>query len=911
MIVQPQIKIYLLDESKTQYYIVSNLDANGNYVCILQPSEIPISYVPKGWDEVMIEWQRHPQFLGLFRSQTQTFSFVKDARAILLKLFYASGGGIQAKCVMRVDIFIDVNQGYETAYQSEINFYDANDGKYKNGNNNNPTKEGEFAVSTLDSKLFTDLQARGDTKFNIPIWNYIAGNWDYSDAVFMIHDGIKLLYNSTFSSSATEDNPLDYKTSGVGIVGFNNGNHGTGINDGRHTIPSMTPFNIVQDNGTTTFIGNDILQPFLLQRNQGPGSSDIINERSFSDTNSSKPYTTENYSLKHLLNNKSSDLHMYASVSGKFKGDINGGTTGPGSSIRFVLFEIDSQNNSSIGLYTYQSILEIELPNTGLGIYTPLNNGVFSNYLGGQSFSPTAVFNANPSPITLKYDKVYVFGIIWDNTAHLFQATDYKFMLSSLQFSLYSKYDSGVSGVPINAPFLPPSVFPGFKLSELFKKITENLPTRNTDGYGFPIPITPSPYKTISNALSDPTLKIGDMTPRNIIWSSSYCIHHLQGQSYVSASMNDYFNFCRKILGMAMAITGTNSDTLRMERLSFFFDKTTRLLNLDDYGGVNKFNIKPFNDLAGCNLSLGFSKADTNSDFGVDPFITKLFFNTPLTKSNSTIDLEESGAILEQYNIEKIRQQQVTQPIGQNYDPSSPSTDNLNVVFYCLPSPTQFLGPVDVNELYPNINIYNPSNQTVQVGDPSDLQIYQLTQRNGVNLGAAQSTASGTANYIYGLRYPDTAYNIELSPCRILQTDNGSLLHSVLDLMDGQDLIFRNTTVMQYNNTVLGLSGIESNLNGTNLVQEFRDKPISNLPEKLFRPFIFEIEAACPINMYKIMNDNLSVGSGPYGYVSFTWKRQVYKGFIWKTKQRLILNGATTYELIAHPDTTNLQLIQA
>jgi len=73
-----------------------------------------------------------------------------------------------------------------------------------------------------------------------------------------MHDGIKLLWQASYISSATTADPLT-----VNLWGFNLGQYGAFPNAGTHFLPSMNQYDIVQANGSTTFIGNDILQPFL------------------------------------------------------------------------------------------------------------------------------------------------------------------------------------------------------------------------------------------------------------------------------------------------------------------------------------------------------------------------------------------------------------------------------------------------------------------------------------------------------------------------------------------------------------------------------------------------------------------------------------------------------------------------
>jgi len=750
---------------------------------------------------------------------------------------------------------------YTLFYQSELDFK-----TYKDDMN-----EGLLAISTLDNRLFRLLQAYGDTKYNIPIWRDSGGTWVLNDSVWVWHDGIKVLYSSSYQSSATSTNLLSYRSPND-ILGFH---HGI-IGDTAHTIPAMAEYNITQNNGATTFIGNDILSKFLIQGNQTPGGLHVINEIDFGGANNSQPYTRSNYSLKNLLPNGTGAVDVSVRVWGKFDGAIDSGATTPDPFIGFVLFEIDQNDLPVIvaGEFKYDSILQYNLPASPFSGYAPPSNGVFDSGLVN---------------ITLNYDRVYVFSIIYDGVSGsgIGLAASTAFDLSALNFSISSKFDSGTSGVPIAAPSFPASPAAAFRLGTLLEKIVPNLPTRQTNGYGFPTPVT-TPYTGVSDFLNDPTVTaIGDCVPYQILITSAYCLHDLQGQSYISMSLNELFDFCKKVLGCGAAIEG---DSFRIENLGYFFDSSTMILDLGY--DVSNLEIEQSIESIGSNLKLGYSKIETNRDFGIDPVHTELYFNTPVSTLPGTMDYQEGGIVVDPFAIEKIRAQQVSQPIGTSYDPSSPSSDNQSVALYCLPSPTI--------PLYTHL-VYDP------VNNPVDTDFYQLTQRNGVNLPAAQSydSTASTAPYIYGMRYPDTAYNIELSPCRTLKRDNGSMLRSVLDTMDADYLTFRNTTVMQYNNTVTALSGIESNLEvgaGASPITEFKDILIGSLPDPLWKPIKIKVKSKYPVNMYQILNNN------PNGYVRFYWKEKAYlpakeyKGFIVKATQSAGTSEATVFELLATPD---------
>lgn len=911
----PNILIYLTSLDGTKFY---HATLNGDRTYTFDGGSLtptPIMNVPIGWDGIEIKYQRHPQYLGVFRTQSEQFRFIQDARAILLNLFYASNGGIQAQCMLRIDTFLNVNDGYETAYTAEIDFSTLDDEKQQDdisGLGGNSTKDGELGLNTLDSRLFALLEGYGGTQFNIPIFKNIGTVavpiW-ITDASFVLHDGIKLLYNSTFTSSASVSNPLDY-SGDTSIGGFNNGKHAdSGPDTGVHTIPNLVQYNITQNNGATTFIGNDILSTQLIQGNQlnSAGASNR-GETSFAGINNSQPYTRNDFALKNALRSIPGSVDMSVSITMKVKDALVYYSTNAGNNhhLSFVLFEVaplDVVATFGANQYIpYAELYRINLPDN-----FPLAHPLI---LPNDGYIDTS---STPVSVTFNPDRVYILCLIYDNDdpTHSLNVTwECGLAFTQFQFSIFSKYDGGASGVPIPAPKLNASVFPAFRLKQLLQKIVPYLDTLQTDLYGFPIQI-PTPFSGISDFL-DSAIAVMDCAPKQIMITSAYCIHDLSGQSYITLSLNQLFNICKKVLGCGLAIT-TNSLSIEIEKLSKYFDAATEIFKLEN--NVSSLKIKPFNDLAGCNLKLGYTKVDTNSDFGIDSHNSELYFNTPLYKLTQTIDFEENEIVVDEYVIEKIRAQKTAQPTGQSFNPASPSSDNQSVAIYVQPTPTVNLPNVDPSTLNPyNFQPLDPS------GNPRPCAAYQLTQRNGLvpfgGRGAFSPCAqnfddtASTAPYIFGKYYPDSTFNLELSPCRALQRDGGALLHSVLDLMDEQVLTFRNTGIMQYNNVSVALGGISSNIEVggrgfVGLVNEFSDKKISNLPQKLFRPFIFTITTVSPVNMYKTMKTN------PNGYISFTWKGKLWKGFVWSISQKLSISQPTTFELIAHPETTNDQIINS
>lgn len=887
MAFDPKFKMSIQDASGNYYS--ASLSTDNVWTVETTPDITYLPELPAGWDETSITWERHNKYKGVFRSQSNApFKFAKSARAIIKSI--RSAQGIKGYGLLTIYMFNPADFTYPVFYQSQLDFK-----TFKN-----IMQSYLIEIGTLDSGLVRDFAAYGDTKFNIPIWQPDGGGGWITDANWILHDGIKLLYNATYSSSANKNNPLIYDAGGsVVIGGFNRGRHGSSpTTGGFHTIPEMEQLNIVQNNGTTTYIGNDILQPFLIQGTQHNSVNGTApGEENFAGVNNSQPYTTGNNSLKNFLANAAGSIDMSVNISATILGSTgfpSGSAIDGGGSLNpflgFVLFEIGPKD------------VVTPDPITGEYSYIPIYRQPFLPLLG---LPGDFVINETVD-ITLRYDRVYLFSLICDdlvdpiNELHGIQTVRF----SNLQFSFLSKFDGGVSGIPIAAPSLPPSVFAGFRLHQLLEKIVPYLATTNTDNYGFPIPVS-TPYSGVSTLLSNPAQPpIGDLVPYQVMITSAYCVHDLQGQSYISLSLNQLFDFCNKVAGCGLSVL---DNTLRIEDLKYFFDNTTMILDLG-YDVAEMEIVQAASEIGlGANLKLGYSKADLNSDFGVDVFNSELYFNTPATEVPGVMDFEESAILTEQTAIEKIRAQKVNQPIGSSFDPASPSGDNQPIALYCRPTTTAILPMID--PLYPQYNFqpYDPNNTPVAV------QVYQLTQHTGAAppTGGAYSPAAQSADptaasapYIKGLFYPDTAFNVELSPCRMLQRSSGAWLHSVLDLMDSEYLTFRNTYIMQYNNQTLALSGIESNLRigaGAGVVTEMQDVAISSLPPQLFKPILLKVKSKYPVNMYNILNTN------PNGYIRFFWANEgygftEYRMFLTKATQAAGNGAATEFEGWATPD---------
>lgn len=797
-----------------------------------------IDHLPHDWENTEVNYDRNITYWGVFTTYSKTYQFVVDARAILLSIWFGAGGA-NAYCRMVIEIYDQDSNSYSLFQDTGIDFATASDDKVKK----------MLSVATLDPRIQILLKAKSGSYFNIKFWDYDSGTGLWStDAVFLQHNGIKLLYNASFISGATATNPLIYNASrNTDLQGFDDGNHGAG--QGVHTIPAMTPYNIVQNNGSVTWIGNDILQPLLIQNSQ----SGVVNQVSFTDNNSTPPYNSA--LIKNLLD---SPVSMGVSLSGSFGSNITWDDGDPiGRAMRFVLFELNSNNNSELSNYTYITIYSIALSPGAAPIVSP----------------PPFSVNVN---VTLQPQMAYILGIIYDGDgAGFFSGGSLNFNLSDLQVSFKSEYNSGTAA-PVAAPAFPASTIIARRPHDLWKKLVKCIDSTETDQYGFPVII--GAYTGASIFLNDDTLPLADnfdMRPNDTLYTCENAIRQIQGQPYISISIADFFTTWFKINGLGLGISGTRK--LEIEPLIYFLDPTTEIANFGS--NISGFHIEQMTELMRNHISAGYSDPITNNNFGVDEFNIPQKYDAPLNMTPGDIDLSVSAAKTGMYEAEKGRAQKNQSTV------SNPSASNTNYLFQV-----------------------GSAASATDVEDPSGV-IHSVAPLNILQYPTAQSTdpTAATAPYIKGLYYPDTAINTGLTPASNTYR-NGPLLRSLCDQLDDKVLSYRKQYQQNYNDPLspLVLPGISKNI-ASGLISEVADIPVSSLGTKLFRPYFIKFSATYSKGLYALINAN------PYGYISVLYIDEnnaltQYKGFIWSAKQKVGNNAATDFVLLAHPDTTDAAL---
>lgn len=825
-----RLKFSLQDAAGDYYFAVQNAD--NSWTVSTTPTLTYLEYAPIDWENISITWERNVTYWGVFRSMSKNFQFVKDARAICLWLL-AGNGGVNAYAQFTVYMWNEDTLTYDTVYVSEIDLSGASDDKQNK----------KMTVATLDSGLLEALKANADNEYNIPLWNYDSGTEEWTprtDAVFVYHDGIKSLWRLNLQG------PENYT---YAVYGFNGGRHSTSPNDGYHTCPALANYTITQANGTTTFAGNDLLEPVIQYGNQTPR----INEFNFLDNGN---VNSIGLPLKPVIENVDLEFGFEAG----FDGDITiSAVTVPGEdfTLRFVVFEIneDGEPTQTIpGQYDiFATLYTITMP-------------------PAPTYTPPATISGS-AVLSLSAFKTYVIAMLFDDTSGVTNGSGYcSFIQTFFRSYIRSNYNSGTS-TPVSAPVFPVSAVIGYKPQALLNEIVKVIDSTETDAYGFPIP-TGSGYTGVSDFLSNDELDPADnfdLVPYNTIETSENAIRNIIGAPYISKSLKAFFTQWRNINMMGLSIEG--GSTIRMEPLGYYLDPLTEILVLD--GNVANLKILPYTEPMGNRISNGWNDPQTNKNFGSDTFCYPADWNIQLTKVPKTIDMRTTSVSADMYYIEKAR-------VQNDSSNSSPSSSNGCIILQTT---------AELDEI---VDVTNPG------GETESYSAYGLDK-----YPTAQSTNPTTAPYLANFYYPDTAYNLGLDPASCLYR-NGPYIASLCDSMPvGSVISFRKVYQQQYNSPstpALVRPGMAKKLNTSFVISQVDDIQVSALGTPLFRPYMFEFDSPYPVNMYSAINTN------PNGYISFYWENIQYKGFLMAATQNIGNSASTNFKLLAHPDTTDAQL---
>ena len=883
-----QIAITLQDISGNYYYADENND--GSYTVSTSLGVRYLKYLPNGWENIKLTWERDARYGGVFRSLSSSLEYSKDGRAILNKI--ATESTVEAYAKMTIWKW-QPDYTYTIWYSCIIDFSDIKSLAYPDSFRQE--FQGALTVGTLDGGLYMLLETRPGVQYNIPFWVYDEVTDTFTtESKFLAHTGIKLLYSSRYEGATVNGSPLH-----LTINGWSQGI----LADQLHTIPAMTFSSETQSNGATTFIGNQILTNFLKTSNQGQYN----NERNYVLPGSSQPFTQGNYLIKNNLN---VDVELNFKLEIAFDGLMTFNYavfTGFRPYLIFALLEctqvdgIDYITETSFARLDPIILAQWEIggwTGTGSDTYTPPTT-TFTLRTGDAAHDG---FTMNANPITLQPNKSYTLALLYDfsylpsPTIHVMPPGNFiDLTFSNLSITLFSAYNGG-AGSPVSAPQAPPNAFPCFEPIQVFNKLAQSLNSTQTDTFGFPIIPTDTVYTGVSDYFEDTLILPADNydnVPRLTYFTSESALQNLPGQPFLSISVNDFFQCAFSMWGCGMGIENDSSGNptiLRSEPMEYFYDADTEIFDLQDNVSSPVTKELAYDLLCGT-IDAGYGSQQLNNVYGVDSPHSQQTYNAPL-KNVTRKEALVNPIIANPYYEENRRFQQATSPLPVSATNSNGGTGssggNSTMIFEVGIVPPYVLPDV-INGV--TVSVYTPNN----VLYPTSAYVLQ-------QYPTAQSTdpTAATAPYFKGYFYPDTAINNGITPRRNLMR-NGHFLRSLFDGQDSKFLSFVKQYQMLFNGTATEKPSVSSNID-SGLIEEVADISVSDLGDKLFRPWIFNVTTKVPINAYELINTN------PRGYIKFTYGGRIYKGFIMYVEQGGI-DAPVSLKLLAHPDTTDADLM--
>lgn len=148
------------------------------------------------------------------------------------------------------------------------------------------------------------------------------------------------------------------------------------------------------------------------------------------------------------------------------------------------------------------------------------------------------------------------------------------------------------------------------------------------------------------------------------------------------------------------------------------------------------------------------------------------------------------------------------------------------------------------------------------------------------------------AMVINGLLFPDTAFNINLSPKRMI-LNQGNLFRSMFYPLAAEYIKFQTASKNAEMDTTLGPV----------VVDEDADVLISDLGSPIFYPVVFEFRCKQPVNIQSILD------ADPYGKIAFTWDGNAYEGFILESSEKPATRSSQVIKLLATPNNDLTKLI--
>jgi len=397
--------------------------------------------------------------------------------------------------------------------------------------------------------------------------------------------------------------------------------------------------------------------------------------------------------------------------------------------------------------------------------------------------------------------------------------------------------------------YLTPS---SYTATQLNSKLTLTSDIRTKEGY---VPAL-RPYD-VFNSLVD-QLSDSETTSVSTLLSTTYkdcwitCGDALRNldNAKLNLSFKDFYKSIESILGASLTYNKSTA-VATIEGISNVF-QNTEMLDLGTQ--VNDVEYKPLLEKLYSKINVGYRDNTYDEVNGKDEFNTDIEFLSPLEKITQNEDYK-SFIRTDVYGIEQIRLNLSEKKVTDS------KTDND--VFM--------------------IHIDDKISGTI----PANYQGF------GANYYDVFIDPSLTISNIYGA---STMYNFLFSPMRCYLR-NGAWHHSLLYGNDSSVIKFIKSTKSNQLGTYLVTN------DGVTTISECVDIAISSLPDIIFKPFIFDIET------YTLDDITSAMQTNPYGYITFTWKGNIYKGYVLSFERDAKIKSKTKLSLLCTPSTDLTNLI--
>ncbi len=320
----------------------------------------------------------------------------------------------------------------------------------------------------------------------------------------------------------------------------------------------------------------------------------------------------------------------------------------------------------------------------------------------------------------------------------------------------------------------------------------------------------------------------------------------------IKTNLTDYYKSVNAVANTCMIYDRPNT-TVSINNKSFAFDEATQILDL---GTISNFKHYPLTQEMFAKYITGYRDAKYDDVNGKDEFNLTQEYQSPLIRITSEKDLR-SEYRADMYGIELTR--------GNLTGKILADSDNDNDIFW--------------------IDIEDTPAGVIPAGLPGAGEDYYNLNRSGYTI-------------IQGLTFPDTAFNLYMSP-KLMIYAHGDYINSVLYpqmnlpvVLPSDTLEFKIASKNQDNGIYLAwdISGFG--------VDERGNVNLTTLADPLFFPIVLEFDCLIPQNILAILAAN------PYGKIKITDENNLeYWGFLLEVQDEPVMRPKQTYKLLCSKST--------